>query len=166
MATLIIAIILVVILIWIFFTPFILRIDTESHTYQVSFGMLVRAWVDSDKSELIFHFKIPWYHFRKKLTDIGSGTSKEKKKAKSRSASFRQLKRYQNVIRSFRLTDFYTALDTDDYSVNAQLFPIGLFLTNKGYPTYINFQGRSRLTLEIQNTLWRMATAYTNFKKY
>ncbi|MEO9485235.1 MAG: hypothetical protein ABJG47_17380 [Ekhidna sp.] len=166
MVGLIIATSLFAIIAWILFTPIILSIDSESHIYEVRFGGLAQTWIDTEEHELTFHLKLPIYHYRKQLLGIQSSAQKKDKETKPQSFSFKKACRFKNILKSFHIETFAASLDTDNYMLNAQLLPIGILLTNRGFPIYINFQGKSYLILEIRNTLWRIFLAYSNLRKY
>jgi hypothetical protein len=74
---------------------------------------------------------------------------KRRKKGRRNKFSFRRILR---LINSFKVNAFKLELDTDDYVLNAWLFPAMELLRYRGVDISVNFNGMSGLRLDISNT--------------
>ena len=62
------------------------------------------------------------------------------------------------ILKSFRVRRFRVEIDTDDYVLNAYLFPV-FHLLSRGR-LQINFNGRNDIQIEITNRIGRIAWAW------
>jgi len=61
---------------------------------------------------------------------------------------FRKISR---VLRSFKIKNLIIDIDTGDWTLNAKLYPIFSFLNFTVGSFNINFEGRNRMVLHMQN---------------
>lgn len=134
----------------------ILYIDTKNNNCFVKLKGLVKASVLADEEEVIkIHFKIGLINFdlyplRKKSKKRKKKETKavQKKPSKDFPMSYRKVKQ---LVRSFKLKKFYLDLDTGDFTLNAKLYPVFAFLNHYYGGFHINFQGKNRMVLCLQN---------------
>ncbi len=163
----IIIIVIILIITWILFSPIVLKVDTRYNLYDLRFLMIAHVWLDVEgDNTLTFHLKLPLYHYQTQQLPISSRSNQKRRKVRAKGNYIDRLIRIKNIVRSFKVTAFEIFLDTDNYTLNAQLIPISIYLSNKGIPITINFQEKSFLQLEIRNTPWRLGLAYLKIKKY
>ncbi|MBK6620378.1 MAG: hypothetical protein IPG32_05680 [Saprospirales bacterium] len=60
---------------------------------------------------------------------------------------------------SFRVLRFRLILDTDDYILNAFLFPFFTLVSRKDRSVVVNFTGRNSLDFLAVNRVWRVIWA-------
>jgi hypothetical protein len=73
--------------------------------------------------------------------------------------SLRSWKNIRRVLASFEVRRFRLILDTDDFILNAYLYPVFVFLSGKNRVLAINFQGRNAVDILVTNRMWRVLWA-------
>ncbi len=161
MKFLIVLVILIILLLaWVMFTPFILRIDSESSKMSVQIRGLGTVSVHWSAFEPILTIHI-WgikksfypYRWTKK------SAAKEKKKEKtsktivSKRFTFHRLRR---MFRTFEVQEFHLDLDTEDVILNAYLFPVFYFLNRGQYKVHINYNQRFLFRVKVQNQMYKL----------
>ena len=63
------------------------------------------------------------------------------------------------VIKTFRVTKWELAVDSGDYSRNAQLYPLN-FLPYTFKHLYVNFRDENYLLLTIRNRPWKILYSF------
>lgn len=168
----ILSVIGVVILAMLIYTLFgVLRIDIDSDKAygQFYFGPLVKGMVfwKEDWPVPYARIDVPFYHREFDLLELAvSSESKPIKdkplnEKKTRSGSnkkginpFKRLsfKRIVSILKSFKVNAFTWRLDTDDYVLNAQLFPLFYVTSTQGLDVGVNFIGENKIKVDVQNT--------------
>ena len=160
---LLIGIIIVLPILWLLFSPIILRIDTKQQQYWVRWRGIASFQLKLLEDDLILRLQV-W--FWKKdfypldgLLKAGKPSSTKKAK-KGRTRKKRNWKRFASrLLGSFRVKQFDLRLDTDDYVLNSYLYPVFHLLNFKPVQLGINYQGESSLELQIENRLIRLLRA-------
>ena len=149
---------LILLLIYLLFARLSIYIDTGTNQYYIDLKRVFKLYLEYDEMEVIklrlrmFHSNFNFYPLRK---------SKRKKKKKRRSSlNTRQALR---LIRSFRVRDVSLDLDTGNCITNAKLYPIFLGMNYTIGHFNINFEGRNRLVLLIENRPIRIIKSFINF---
>jgi len=151
------------ILIFLLYTPIFLEIDSTRRLVQIRMRGVARVRIITRESKIGICLNILGWE---KL--IFPGTRRKRKEAAAKTSGF-QLKRSTlkkmpakilAVIRSFRVKIFDLNIDTDDYAVNALLFPFAVLLSRSNHSVRINFEGEVELRLTIENNLQHMLRAY------
>jgi len=83
-------------------------------------------------------------------------TREETKQGTSRSS----IRRMWRVLKTFRVSKCDVLLDTDDFILNAQLFPVFQFCNGRWGHWRVNFEGDCRLQLEVESRLIRVLYAW------
>lgn len=161
----IVLLVLIALIIWLLHAPIIIEVDTTRSVYEIQ----VKGWLKTsfglDEEGLVIDSKVPFYRFKiHPFSKRESKTVTENKKSKKR-PSFR-LNRLKNIIRSFQVKILEVSIDTGDYVTNAKLFPICFFLSRNNTSISVNYRDFNHLRFEVQNSLWRMGTAYLNMRRY
>jgi len=143
-------------IIYLLFIPVILFIDTATNQYYIQLKGLAKASIELHSKEvLIFKLRVSFFNFyfyplRKRRPSIS-----EKKKMIKRNGiknikkfGFRKISR---VLRSFKIKNLIIDIDTGDWTLNAKLYPIFSFLNFTVGSFNINFEGRNRMVLHMQN---------------
>ncbi|MEP1094200.1 MAG: hypothetical protein ABJG78_03780 [Cyclobacteriaceae bacterium] len=149
------------------FVPLIIRLDTVENIVDIRIRGIFHSWLSADQAGLVVHVWLPIYHFEiHPFQESATKSGSSEKKNGSRTPGRKQIRRVLNMIRSFRIDFIEVAVDTDDYVLNAQLVPIGQFLSSNNISLSVNFCGATFCKIQIQNTLWRLGLAFLKVKKY
>ena len=104
--------------------------------------------------------------FFHKQWDLEKLILRRRKKAKASRAIHKKkrsgrigLKKILNLVKTFRLTEWKLAIDTDDVMSNAWLYPLNFFPQASGHMN-INFLGKNFLAIKIRNTAWKIVYAF------
>lgn len=156
---------------YLLFVPIILRIDTDHHQYEIQLQGLARASIEEHKKELlriklrVLGFRFYFYPLRKKVrtlnlskgkdhtlsTERSRGAKDDKKKKHKKDRRSLGIKKMIRLLRTFTIKKMVINLDTGDDVLNAKLYPIFGFLNYHIGTFNINFEGRNRLVLQMQN---------------
>ena len=107
--------------------------------------------------------KVFFFHKQWNLGKLIFGTRKKKtskndnKKAAMKKTN--QVKKFLNVVRTFRVTEWQIAVDTGDVAKNAWLYALN-FTTHMRRHLRINFTDENYMLLVIHSAPWKLAYAY------
>ncbi|MCB0635040.1 MAG: hypothetical protein KDC54_00400 [Lewinella sp.] len=165
---------------YLLWAPMVIEINTRRRWYGVHYGPVLDAQLVmerlADPSLLVrfwrWHWR--WSLWNKRAPTPASKAADSAPTAKSKYPFLRvfgrkrtrasrrrrlSLPKILKLLRTFRVRQFQCALDTDDYVLNAYLFPIGTYLTAHGWPVAINFQRQNELDLKLENRMSRLIRA-------
>jgi hypothetical protein len=144
-------------------SPLVVEVDTRvpyASFRWISIGQ-ARIWYEGD-----WWINIQVLFFRKtmRLADMMNKpkqkkADKEKKKPAKRTNKWLLLRKLVRVIKTFRVTTCQIAIDTGDYTRDAQLYALN-FLPYTFRHLEINFRDENYLVLKIRNRPWKMLSAY------
>jgi hypothetical protein len=163
MVWLIVVGVLISLLCWFLFSPLVMKIDTRipwAVLQWISIGSM-RIWYED---EWWLNMRILFYHKTMRLSEIRikpkkrKDTTEEKKSTRKMKLS-RLLKKMIRVIKTFRVTEWQLAIDTGDYTRDAQLYPLN-FLPYTFQHLHINFFEENYLVLKIRNRPWKILYAF------
>lgn len=168
-ALLIILSILLGIAMYVLFAPVVLEIDTTQNLYRLRFHWLAWGRVYFMGYEPWAEVKVGWWHKQFNLLDMPKGTEKKEERPSVKKPTKKRPKiKWDSVkalLRSFKVEKFSWSLDTGDFALNGQLYPIfWWFAFKSGYNTQINFVGENYLVLTVKNTGWRVMKAFITNK--
>ena len=150
--------IFILLLAWLVFGPITIRIDTDHHEYSLNMVHLLTISPQWDEQGFRFLFQFPFYQFK---LDPQEKTKPKIKKTKGKTKKGGiKLNKIWSVLKSFKVRQFALSLDTDDYCLNALIFPVFHQLTVMGLQIKVNFQGENYCLMVIRNNLWRMGISY------
>ncbi|MGB5363024.1 MAG: hypothetical protein WBN17_06950 [Aureibaculum sp.] len=159
-------IILLLLILYLLWMPVILFIDTDSHQYYLQLKGLAKASIEGHKEEVLrIHLKIVFFHFYfYPLKEIGKPKKKEiEKKNKLKRTKRIGIRQGLSLLRSFEVKHLLIDIDTGDCIKNAHLYPYFAFLNYKIGTFKINFEGRNRMALCIQNRPINIMRSFINF---
>jgi len=166
----IIIIVVIVFLLLPLFFPIELLIDTTAGEYLFRWRGVGGARLTGALDDPVLRWWVAGWRKEKRLLDLVGPRGREKEKEKPpehrraggkrpRWLTWRLMVR---VVRTFRIRTFRLQLDTDDFVMNAILFPIFYHLSGGPRQWAINFDGRSELVLKVTNrpvaVLWALIT--------
>lgn len=155
-----ILIFLFLILVWLFFAPVLLQIDTRIPAVYL-------RWITVGKAKLVYEQDKWWLRisvfFFSKEWDLSKLTYERKKrvrkvKPKRRTKKPNWLRRLLNMGRSFRITRWQIAIDSGDGMKNAWLYPLNFHPAFRNHLN-VNFFDENYLFLEIRNAPWKIIYA-------
>ncbi len=146
------------------FAPIIMCIDTEKELFYIKLKGIVTIGVEANKLEVIqikihtFLKDFYFYPLRQK-----EQKKKRLKKLKSKGKSTIRMRKVLWVLKSFKVTRFYMNIDTGDYLTNAKLYPLFALLKYRYGRFNINFDGRVKLLLYLENKPIRILRSFINY---
>ncbi|HEY6063946.1 MAG TPA: hypothetical protein VIV35_10080 [Chitinophagaceae bacterium] len=158
-----IVVLLIFILCWLLVSPLVIEIDTRvphAGLRWVSIGN-ARIWYENEwwlsMQILFFRKTFRLAEMKSKPKKIKNG--KEKKKPGKRMKVSRVLRKLWRVVKTFRVTKWQLAVDSGDYTRNAQFYPLN-FLPHTFKHMDINFRDENYLLLTIRNRPWKILFAF------
>lgn len=136
----------------------VLHIDTQRGIFRVSVGRVFRfdlEWLDMVPQPVI---RVFWWEWRPPfgVSPEKKPEKKKKRRAKGNTPASARLRLVTGVLGSFRLKRFELDLDTDDYVLNAQLYPVNHLVWGERAHININWQNENRLLLVLESRVGRI----------
>jgi hypothetical protein len=158
-----IVIFLLFVLLLLLLSPLSLEIDTRIPLASFHWQNIGSAaiWYDEEwrlSMQLFFYSKTMSIHQLKNKPGKKK-TALKKKKLIKKGSRFQKVKKLLRVLQTFRVTEWKLALDTGDFTRNAQLYPLN-FIPYAAEHLHINFTGETYLLLKIRNRPWHILVAY------
>ncbi len=135
----------------------VIRVDSNQNIYEL-------RWVSIGYAKLLFKheqafvkFRILFFTHTKSidLPELFRSKAEKKPKTKKKSKKSYSWKTIRHkttkLFKSFKLEKFWLNIDTDNYYLNAFLYPVFHFLRGKNYRLKINYQGETELSLIVKN---------------
>jgi len=144
----------------------VLYVDTANNEYYIQAKGFAKAKIESNDTELIqiklntLFLKFNFFPLRK--------SKKKKKKAKTDkiTGSKRraiEIQRLFRIARTFKVIQLQLDIDTGDCITNAKLYPPFALMNFYGGQFKVNFEGRNRLLLIVQNRPIQIIKSFINF---
>ncbi|MBV1923624.1 MAG: hypothetical protein KUG68_06335 [Flavobacteriaceae bacterium] len=160
----ILILLLVSIIIYLLFARLSLFIDTSTNRYFIKLLGICSINAERDETEILIlrmHIFFMDFNFYPLRPDEKKKRKQEKKKGKSRFSL--TIKQAYRLIKSFKVKRLYLDLDTGDCITNAKLYPVFALLNYRKGNFNLNFNGRNKLVLHIQNRPINIIKSYINF---
>lgn len=161
---LVIGLLLAGVLAYLLFAPIVLEIDTPRRWYGLHYGPALDARLVVDHlADPRFVLRFWRWQWRWSLLSKRTPKPASPKAAPSPQPKRRRrlgLPRMLKLLRTFHVRRFRLTMDTDDYVLNAYLFPIATWLTARGWPVSVNFMRQNQLELQIENRAGRLLWAF------
>lgn len=143
--------------------PIILFVDTASNKYYVQFKGLAKASFESQKED-IFRVKLTILFFKFYFYPLKNNNFFKTKKSKMRNSkkSNMSIKKGLRILRSFKVKKIFVNIDTGDCILNAKIYPFFSFLKHHTGNFNINFNGKNKLVLHIQNRPINIIKSFIN----
>jgi hypothetical protein len=140
-AFLIITLLIIMVVGWILVVPIHLVIDTDRSEYMIRQAGVFSVRVNPGRERLL-DMKVAGFRIDPVVPRKKDTRHREEKKSTKRSFnSWVYLP--QRIIKSFTIERFVIDVDTDDYVLNANLFPLFQFASDGVYSLNVNFSGRN-----------------------
>jgi hypothetical protein len=149
----------ILVLLW---TPLRLVIDSKRDVYQVEWQYICSAMLIEYDNFLGVQIQILFF---KKIIPIAFSFKKKKevkptvkKQVRKTPSVFRP--NFLKILKSFKIKRLKINWDTDDYILDAYLYPITPFLITENKSFNINFEGKQEVELIIENRLVRIIKSF------
>ena len=154
---------LVAIVVILLFIPFDMIVSTDRGVASFQVGKLLSAGIKSESNSLIIYLSAPFIKKKMTIEELILKNSKPsskklgtKKPPSSTGKYFMKKirKKWKRIINTFQIKQLDVNIDTDNYIINAYLYPIVLFFGmryNKAIG--INFQGVNKVNIVVRNRL-------------
>ena len=152
MVSVIILILFLLVVMYVLWIPVILYVDTATDQYYLKLKGLSKASIEQhDKQLLKIKLSVLFLKFNiyplKQLNLYKQKKSHHTKKKRTHMSISKSLQ----VLKTFKVERLFMDIDTGNYLLNAQLYPLVIFLNYNNGNFHINFQGRNQLVLHLQS---------------
>jgi len=165
-----IVIVFLLVLIYFLFKEIFLQINTKSNTYKIVLNKHIELSALWLSQELVIEFqflsfKKLFYPFRKNVTLENLQHKKVKKvQSKTKALTKASLRLFFEMMQTFRLQKLKINVDTDDFILNAYLYPIFSFMSKNNQQLSINFEGNIEFEVDISNNIYRVLKTFLLYK--
>jgi len=152
---------LILMFIWALFVPFNITVNTIHGYYKVYIPGLIGVRMVKKNERLIL--KGHFLFFRFNLNKTGKKESKKMKEKKSRRilpvknipALFKEsFHTIRKILGSMKMKRFNLEIDTGDFPLNAQLYPLAVEANNRECNIMVNFENRNNLDMIISGQVF------------
>jgi hypothetical protein len=149
------------VVVFLLLTPIVIELDSEQNLYQIRISGIARMNIIFGEPFILI--KIHAFGFEKIIDPMQmqwKRTRKERLKRERRFSFKKVMQKGTAIIRTFEIRYINMDIDTDDYALNALLYPFALLFSQPGRQIQINFHGENALKLKIVNNMERMLLAF------
>jgi hypothetical protein len=140
--------------------PVEVEANSEKAVYRAGIMRLIDFRLLPERKGWKWGLRIGWWKREYQLGLLAERKSpKAAKPRRKRKWSLRPAtawKKGRRLLASFRVRRFFINLDTDDFILNAYLYPIFTLLNGKNRRLAINFQGQTVVDVFLTNRVWRI----------
>lgn len=158
--------------IYLLFAPFFIEIDSETNVYRLRFHRLASGSIVQTQGSLFLKAKILWHQYDIDLLASRNASPKKVSSGQpvkmdlSRNRPGIRISQIKAMLMSFRISKCSINIDTGDMPTNAILYPLFFIISwETGHMLMVNFQGKNSVTLDIRNSIARLAWAYVTASK-
>jgi hypothetical protein len=163
-AAIIFAIVLVPVL-WVIFVPVNIKVNSANGTYEIKQTGTVTMSLHPGETPLIrmrvLGFLVDCQ--RKEKAGIRGKSRPAKAHRENLKSPDAWLSLFKGMVNSFRCRRFVCNIDFDDVVLNAQLFPVGYFMSRGLVVFNVNFERKYLLDIWLQARVHRMLWAFIRF---
>jgi hypothetical protein len=159
----IVIIFLVLILSWLLFAPLELQVDTRTPQACVRWITIGKAILTYENEKWWLRMRVLFFHKQWELEKLLFAKKKRRKPAKrikkQAKPAANKLRKFFNVMKSFRVTKWQVGIDTGDVTEVASLYPLN-FLPHTWKHCHLNFIDENYFLMTVRNTPWKLAYAF------
>ncbi|GAB2811814.1 hypothetical protein [Ferruginibacter profundus] len=161
MIIIIIVALVLLLLCWCLFATLELYADTRTALISVRWISIGKVMLQYEDNAWWFRLQILCFKKQWLLQQLFSRSSKKKKPAavKTKKAKAIPWPRLLKIIQTFRVIQCRIVIDTGNYPLNAQLYPLNFLPPVSKYVT-VNFKDENYAVIITRNTLWRILYAW------
>jgi len=156
----VIFLLLIALLLFMFITPIVVELNSETGRCQLQMTGIGRVNLILDES-FTLNVQLFFFNFTIHMLPIARVREIQEEKIserKVRKSHFR-LKKIISVMKSFQVQQFYLDLDTGNFVLNSWLFPVAQFFDPTHHRVTLNFIGRNECVITLKNNLLRIVRA-------
>lgn len=148
--------------VYIFFAPFYVEIDSTRNLYRFRFHRLIYLDLKIGNELTLEMSALGWKKEFKSLPETENRDRKKKStEIKKADRGMPPVKKIVRILRSFQLTKCHVRFDSGDMQLNGILFPVFAWLNWYSHrDIQISFTGTNTVVLEIKNNLARVSRAW------
>lgn len=147
---------------WLLLTPITLKIDSLREQFMLRIWGLGKANLVITEEAFLIRVTLAWWSKNFQVFPSKKKKPEEKKPAKTKRKKKKMKWSWRKMIRllkTFKVKKLRLDLDTDNYILNAYLFPVFHFLRRPNQSVSINFMGRNECQLEVTNRVGKVLLA-------
>jgi hypothetical protein len=159
--------VLIMLIVFLLLNPFELHVNTWTGVVYLRWRGIVSARLAGEVEDPALRLWVMGWRKEIRFLEMGGGSEekeksrkKDRKKAKRKRAGWFTWSLALRLLRTFRVKTFDLLLDTDDYVMNAFLFPVFSRFSGRSRQLKINFSGRNELVLIVTNRIWDLVWAF------
>ncbi|MDX1684994.1 MAG: hypothetical protein R3275_07140 [Saprospiraceae bacterium] len=152
-----------VIAIYLLFSPLVFLVDSGRSILWLGWNNRLNASFGSENGKWRLHLTLPFWRKKWKPEDLLRARHKNDmtRSKGSRKMSGSQTKekrpiRWKKILASLKIREWEVLLDTDDFILNAYLYPVFTLFMAQGYNTRINFMGVNRVYVKGNISVMRL----------
>jgi len=150
---------------YVLLVPIDLYINTTTNQYYAQIRGLAKASIEKDNVEIVRirlrTFFMNFYLYPLKYIGL---TDKKERVKKNKTKRKIGLKKGLQILKSFKIKRFNLEIDTGDYTLNAKLYPLFIFLNYHIGHFKVNFLDKNQLVLHLQNRPINIIKSFINLK--
>lgn len=166
------AFLLILIIGHLLFTPMHVILRTKHDDYRLHWGRFFSGkFIPETRDFRKSKIRLKFFYWTREVQPFIRGRKKAmkpKRRKKKKSMLPFKLRRpvttAKSLLRSFHVVSFRVNLDTDDYVLNAILFPVFSLLNTEKHHLDINFEGVVDIEINIKNKGWRLISVLLDRK--
>jgi len=152
------------VVLYLFFAPFYLEVNSDLNVYRVRFHKLFCVRYKPEESSIETNF-LGWSYERPLITSNKNERPVIEKQKKTNGKPL-PVAKLLRVMKTFKINKCYVCVDSGDMHLNGLLYPFFAWLNwYSGKIFQINFTGRNLVILEVENSLARMSRAWLGSHK-
>jgi hypothetical protein len=134
--------------------PVEVEANSEKAVYRAGIRRLIDFQLLPEREGWKWGLRIGWWKREFQLGLLAERKPRRKRKWSLRPAT--AWKKGRRLLASFRVRRFFINLDTDDFILNAYLYPIFILLNGENRRLAINFEGQTVVDIFLTNRVWRV----------
>lgn len=160
----IILIFLFLTLCWFLLAPLELHIDSRTPQASLRWITIGKALIVFEENRFLLKLQILFFYRQWDLEKLLFKDKKKKKRIepvrkKRKGQVSKKLRKFLNLLKTFRVTRWQIAIDTGNAINNAWLYPLNFFPITRQH-LHVNFVEENYVIVTIRNVPWKLAYAF------
>ena len=156
--------VIILLLLWIFFAPLELIIDTRVPLALMRLRSIGKVSIELQQDDLWVSLKVFFMRFHWRLQDLAKKTrkrsaTKSPSEKKQKVATGKPFAKMLRVLKSIEVKNFELQLSPPDYALTGQLYPLNFIALPAPYKLSVTFSEEAYLMVRTTTAAWRIALA-------
>lgn len=162
MTALFIILAILLLLMWFFFSPIELSIDTRFPIATVRWRTIGNVSIQFYDGEFWLKGRIFFVRWKWRIKDFQSRPKKQlaKKKRTGKTNFLKVLSRMWRMVQTFHVKEYEVAISPQDYCIAGKLYPLNYLPASRLQNVFINFYGANYFMVKVVSAPWRMMYAF------